>query len=280
MRAVLAGTRPSDEQYRDYYRGFHDDLESVTEKSLSDFTDASGRNSYQRLAEAIDPRTLANLLDLGCGDGLLLAEVIALNPAIVVSGVDLSQFEVDRARSRLPCENVGGLVVADATNVPFADATFDAVTSHMMLMLIPNLEPVLAEIVRVLKPTKRFVGLVPRRADPGHPVAELLRLVHEWVRELHPGYQPVNPGDPRAWNTHQLIDAMTNAGLVGTGHLDFEVRRSVDAGRLWPKLAGRYYVGSLPETTQQHVRERASAWIGMGQIDYVEALRIVFGRRR
>lgn len=275
MRAVLAGTRPSDEQYQDYYRVFHGEMEAATEESVRDFRDDAGRNSYQRVADALDAPALETVLDVGCGNGPLLAEVVARNPAIRVSGIDLSPEEIARARARVPDANIDRLAVGDAANMPFADAAFDAVTSHMVLMLLPQLDPVLAEIRRVLRPAGKLAFLVPRRSDSETRVTELLRAVPQWIRECHPAYTPVDPGDPRAWDAARLVEAIREAGFTRVDLDDFVVTHPADAQWVWKKLMRRYYIGSLPQQTQEHVRSRVLDWLGMGHLDYSESLRIV-----
>ena len=45
-----------------------------------------------------------------------------------------------------------GWILGDAARLPFPDASFDAVTGHSFLYLLPNREAALAEMWRVLRP--------------------------------------------------------------------------------------------------------------------------------
>ncbi|WP_445192410.1 class I SAM-dependent methyltransferase [Sphingomonas sp. Tas61C01] len=109
------------------------------------------------LANADIPAGLG--LDLGCGDGILtdiLFQRIGRIPNLV--GIDPDPLETAAARrydfyARL--HTVGG----DA--IPEPDATFDYVISNSVLEHIPNLEPVIREVGRVLKPGGRFFYTVP-----------------------------------------------------------------------------------------------------------------------
>ena len=64
------------------------------------------------------------LLDIACGPGLAM-ELAAVRGA-VVSGIDASPRLIEVARHRLPDSDVR---VGDMTSLPWADASFDVVTS-------------------------------------------------------------------------------------------------------------------------------------------------------
>ncbi|MCZ8173096.1 MAG: class I SAM-dependent methyltransferase [Novosphingobium sp.] len=109
------------------------------------------------LAQAGIPDGLG--LDLGCGDGILtdiLFERIGRKPRLV--GIDPDPLETDAARQYDFYERIH-TVGGDA--IPEADATFDYVVSNSVLEHIPDLEPVIREVGRVLKPGGKFYYTVP-----------------------------------------------------------------------------------------------------------------------
>jgi SAM-dependent methyltransferase len=81
----------------------------------------------------------------GLGDGALL--VAREFPHARVRGVDLSEEMVRRAQARIGLDPEGRVAfkVADASNLPFEDESFDLVTQL-------NMPPFFAEIARVLRP--------------------------------------------------------------------------------------------------------------------------------
>jgi SAM-dependent methyltransferase len=125
-----------------WIRAFHDAQPGITSRALA------RAGSYERLAAKV-PRD-ARVLDLACGDGTLLAR---LGSRAV--GIDVSRGELDRAR-----DTSANLVQARAQELPFADASFDAATCHLAFMLFDDIELVVAELARVLRPGAPFVALL------------------------------------------------------------------------------------------------------------------------
>ena len=131
--------------------------------------------SARRLLELLDGDVAAgasNLLDVGVGTGNLAIPALARWPSVRVTGVDPSREMIGAVEAllgdRLPREGdrFRG-EVAFAAELPFADATFDAVMSSFVLQLVPSRPKALREIRRVLRPGGRFAyvtWLVDERA--------------------------------------------------------------------------------------------------------------------
>lgn len=105
-----------------------------------------------RMVESMHLEPGARMLDLGCGTGstaLLLADRMGMQ----VSGVDLSEANVARARERAAAANcTARFQSADAHDLPFPDGSFDAALAECALSLFDEQAGSLAEIARVLKP--------------------------------------------------------------------------------------------------------------------------------
>jgi ubiquinone/menaquinone biosynthesis C-methylase UbiE len=97
-------------------------------------------------------------LDLGCGDGHLMAIILANTGARELTGVDIDRSETVLAQKRNIYTDV---VTAPGDCLPFPDSHFDFVFSNSVLEHIQNILDVLKEVRRVLKPKGHFVFTVP-----------------------------------------------------------------------------------------------------------------------
>lgn len=99
------------------------------------------------------------VLEIGAGSGAMAAEVLAHHPNVRMTVTDYDAAMVDAARKRLArFDDRVSLRPADATALPFADGSFDAVLSWVMLHHTVAWEQALAEAVRVLRPGGSLVG--------------------------------------------------------------------------------------------------------------------------
>lgn len=118
--------------------------------------DAMRRIALGSLARAIqgrDQRTLG-VLDLACGTGRFLRQVLSAYPRLPVVGLDLSPAYCAEARVRLAEYAQAEIVTGAAEAAPFEDGRFDAVTCVYLFHELPPRvrRDVAREIARVLKP--------------------------------------------------------------------------------------------------------------------------------
>jgi ubiquinone/menaquinone biosynthesis C-methylase UbiE len=112
------------------------------------------------------------ILELGSGSGAMAEELLDRYPAIRMTVTDVDPAMCAAAARRL--ERFGERVrvqEADATQLPFGDATFDGVVSFIMLHHVIAWEDALAEIARVLRPGGVVAGYDLMRSGPN-------RLLH------------------------------------------------------------------------------------------------------
>lgn len=98
-------------------------------------------------------------LDLGCGDGILTDILFSrMNRTPRLVGVDIDPLETEAAAKY---DFYDRIHTGPAADIPEQDGTFDYVISNSVLEHIPELEPVIAEVRRVLKPGGQFFFTVP-----------------------------------------------------------------------------------------------------------------------
>lgn len=141
------------EAWRKYYQVMKEQLVPVTEA----------------LVDAAEVSPGMTVLDLASGTGepaLTIARRIS--PVGKVIATDISAPMLSVLRENAVAENVHNVEteIADATQLQFADASFDRVTSRFGAMFFIEIEKALAEILRVLKPGGRAAFLVWGKSTP------------------------------------------------------------------------------------------------------------------
>jgi SAM-dependent methyltransferase len=112
------------------------------------------------------------VLDVGCGQGIDLIRYA--REGARVTGVDLTPRHAELALQHLGCVGAqGNVVVGDAEDLPFGDASFDLVSSNGVLHHTPDMLAALREIARVLRPGGRLVLIVYNRAS-----------LHYWLQQV------------------------------------------------------------------------------------------------
>ena len=100
-----------------------------------------------------------SVLDIGCGPGYLcesMGEIVGRHGAVV--GIDISTDLIALCNRRKTSTWLS-YAVGDATNVNHADASFDVVVCTQVAEYVPDVDRVLSEAFRVLKPGGRTIFL-------------------------------------------------------------------------------------------------------------------------
>ncbi|WP_077598182.1 class I SAM-dependent methyltransferase [Olsenella urininfantis] len=107
---------------------------------------------YHRIAEVVRGR---RVLELASGPGLIALNVAEATQSMVAT--DYSEGMVAEARRQAHSDKLR-FEVADATDLPYADSSFDVVIIANALHIMPAPERALAEIGRVLTPGGTLVA--------------------------------------------------------------------------------------------------------------------------
>jgi demethylmenaquinone methyltransferase/2-methoxy-6-polyprenyl-1,4-benzoquinol methylase len=101
-----------------------------------------------------------NVLDLCCGTGDVVFALLRQDPTLHVTGIDFCEPMLQRARERAAGRFApAGFITGDVMALPFAADRFDGATMAFSLRNVVDIERVLREVLRVLKPGARFVNL-------------------------------------------------------------------------------------------------------------------------
>lgn len=128
-----------------------------------------------RLLRMAGPMRGGRALEVGCGRGVGTTLILDLFGADAVDAFDLDPRMVALARERLrPRGSKVRLWVGDATAIPVASATYDAVFDFGIIHHIPEWRLALREVERVLKAEGRFYAEEMLERFIGHPIARRL----------------------------------------------------------------------------------------------------------
>ncbi|MGJ3260595.1 MAG: methyltransferase domain-containing protein [Rhodospirillales bacterium] len=118
------------------------------ESTLGRITDTI---EYDLIGAFMGPAKGLQILDVGCGDGVLAVNLA--NSGAHVTGVDVSERMIEAARARARGDGADiSFRVANAGDLPFEDDTFDAVVAVTVLCFVEDPEAAIKEMRRVLKP--------------------------------------------------------------------------------------------------------------------------------
>lgn len=112
------------------------------------------------------PEKIPNLLDVGCGTCFYFP--MLAKHAETLMGVDVCIPMLDVAQELIESKGLTNCHVREssAMNLPFEDNTFDVVHSWDFLHHVPDVDKAISEIVRVLKPGGRYIGVEPNLINP------------------------------------------------------------------------------------------------------------------
>jgi ubiquinone/menaquinone biosynthesis C-methylase UbiE len=177
------------------------------QRRRQDFAEAT-----QRMLEAAELKPGDHVLDIAAGTGdqsILAARIVGPGGSILATDISANMLGI--AEQVVQQEGLTNITtrVMDAEQLDLQDNTFDAVICRLGLMLIPNLQPALREIRRVLKPGGKLAALV-WSAPENNPLFSLpLAILSKYAREAS-SHRP----DPFALSDPTVFEReLTEAGF-------------------------------------------------------------------
>jgi len=192
--------------------------------------DRVDRNRLRLLVERTIPGRM--LLALDSGNGVLGSMLRERGYRVFATDLSGEACRLSREKGLLPVQ-----VDLDAGGLPFADETFDVVVSDSGLEHRFFVDPVLDEVVRVLRPGGQFLLLLPN-------------IAHWWVRwQLLRGHFPVVRNTPTDFthlrhftlpDTRKALEARGLRVVATDGSASLWVWQMYPAYFRWPGVRSVY----------------------------------------
>jgi len=181
-------------------------------------------------------------LEPGIGTGRIAIPIV--NRGYAYTGVDISDNMLNQLRQKVD----GGshrltLVNASATDLPFADNSFDVVLTVHVLHLIPDWQQALAEIRRVLKPGGLYLyshGRVKQKTDDEDFNPLRFEFDERWraIVAEH-GHELTDYGATE----EEVSEALINQGATLTSTIAAQWRIELTVGELLDRYENKFYSG-------------------------------------
>lgn len=143
-----------------------DEIHEMTTEDWVRFLEkqAAHTREYRRgLYEKVDIKNKKKILDVGCGTGVVTAEIASLTDG-EITGIDIDRQKLAHAHevvSKIPRVT---LMEADTLQLPFRDDTFDLVVFSVVLMHVKDKQKAVNEMARVTQKS----GIVLATMEPDH----------------------------------------------------------------------------------------------------------------
>ena len=180
--------------------------------------------------EALDARPGERVLDIGCGPGFYVTELLdRVGPQGWVTGVDAAPAMLAVATKRSEGHSNTTLCQAGATELPVNDGDFDAVLSVQVLEYVPDVTAALAEMYRALRPGGRAViwdvdwTTVSWRSDDAD---RMQRMLATWDKHL------THPALPQVLADHLRDSGFVDITVAGHAFVTLELTPEAYGGAL------------------------------------------------
>lgn len=176
-----------------------------------------------------------SILEIGCGEGLFLAQLAAQNPGSEIFGIDFDQARIRQAGERLDKQGIKNvhLSLQEATSLDFTDGRFNTVVCINVFFNMASLESVrqtLKEVRRITDAGGRVIFDFRNSLNP------LLALKYSLARF----YDETVAGLPlNTYRPGQISAVLNEQG--------FKIRRKSPIGKIWGCFAPIFVIEAVKE---------------------------------
>ena len=248
-----------------------------TYDSASDYFDARPLGFWARCGERTVERLAlpagARVLDVACGTGAsALPAAAAVGPTGRVTGVDLAEQLLARGREKGRRRGLTNIefLQADMTTLGYPDEHFDAVICVFGVFFVANMESLVAELRRMVRPGGRLAVTTwgPRIFAPAYEVwTDMVRKVRP---DLHGAY---NPWD-RITTPEAVRALFRDAGVPRVDVEPEDGYQPLDGPEdFWTIALGsglRWTIDQLGPHGADQVKEAVVKWLAEHRVDRIE----------
>ncbi len=144
----------------------------------------------------------ASVLDVGCGEGVLVRRWAELRPDARLIGIDLEEDSIQAGWAEHQAPNLEYRVM-EAANLPFADGEFELASAIEVLEHVPDPEHTLAEMARCA--SSHLLVSVPRE-----PLWRMLNM----ARGAYWSALGNTPGHLNHWSRRSFVSLLSRHGEV------------------------------------------------------------------
>jgi 2-polyprenyl-3-methyl-5-hydroxy-6-metoxy-1,4-benzoquinol methylase len=154
------------------------------------------------LAELFTQADPASVLDVGCGEGVLVHRWALERPQTKLVGIDLEEPSIQAGWSEREAPNLEYRVMA-AANLPFSDGEFELASAIEVLEHVPDPEHTVAEMARCA--SRHLLVSVPRE-----PLWRMLNV----ARGAYWAELGNTPGHLNHWSRRSFVSLLSRHGTV------------------------------------------------------------------
>jgi SAM-dependent methyltransferase len=235
---------------------------------------------HETVVAAMDGGPGKKWLDIGCGTGELA--FMAAATGADVTGSDLAPNLIDTARRQAAERGVDvTFEVGDAERLPYADASFDIVTSSIGAIFAPDHAAVASELARVCRPGGRL-GMTAWMTGGG--VDRFFEIINSYAPPPHP-----DAGVPFQWAEPDYAEMR----LGGTFELELSEHNSPMTEEtpmaLWELMSESFgpiktLLGALPPDRAESFKQELLAYLEEERtedgLDVERLYRLIVGTRK
>jgi trans-aconitate methyltransferase len=210
-----------------------------------------------------------DILDLGCGDGKITAQIAGMVHGGSVVGVDNSLSMIELASEKYPAHQYSNLsfMVMDAVELTFVEQ-FDVVFSNAALHWVQNHRPVLNGIYRSLNPGGKILLQMGGKGNAGDIISALTRLQSkkEWRPYFNDFEFPYG-----FWGKEAYTQLLKDAGFA-VHRVELIPKDMVHEGQSglegWIRTTWLPYIQQVPEEKRdEFIRALSSEYIHQVPLD-------------